>query len=462
MISVIIPVLNEAGTIQDVIAIARHCPLVTEVLVIDDGSIDGTSELSRKAGATVISSTLLGKGASMEDGVRAASNDCVVFLDGDLTGLAEDIISRLSSPILEGRADFVKGRFTREAGRVTELVARPLLRIFLPKVASFTQPLGGLIAARRSLLSGFEFETDYGVDIGLLIDAVMGGHRVVEVYVGHVEHDSQTLMALAHMAAHVSRTILRRASHYGTLRMEALAEVEEVEHFLRVEIDSVINKAQGGERLALIDMDGVLLQERFLDTLAAATTTAPDLVRIPPDVERDPFERAQRIAALWKGVDKATFVRLARETPLMDGAVETVIALRRAGYRVVIVSDSYVLVAEIIRRRVFADAAIAYLVHFSEEKCTGELVVPEIMCDPSGRISNTEYRRCVAQRLMAGMHIGSERVMAIGSGIEDVPMFQEAGCSIAYRPSDLKVGQATHVCVEGSLTEVLANIEGRV
>ena len=97
MISVIIPALNESARIGGVIALAKRCPEVTEVIVVDDGSIDGTAELAAAEGARVLTSSLLGKGASMEDGLRA------------------------------GEADIATARFRRAAGRVTTLTARPLL-----------------------------------------------------------------------------------------------------------------------------------------------------------------------------------------------------------------------------------------------------------------------------------------------------------------------------------------------
>src|SRR5688572_23393964 len=130
LISVIIPVLNESPTVASVVAFARRAPGVSEVIVVDDGSIDGTPELAIQAGARVITSTLLGKGASMEDGTWAARNDIVLFLDGDLSSLPHDLVQLMTAPILEGKADFVKARFTRSAGRVTILTARPLLLTF--------------------------------------------------------------------------------------------------------------------------------------------------------------------------------------------------------------------------------------------------------------------------------------------------------------------------------------------
>src|SRR5688572_5052192 len=109
-VSVIIPALNESGTIASIIEFASRSPLVGEVIVIDDGSIDGTPEIAAAAGAHVITSTMLGKGGSMEDGVKAASCEIVLFLDGDLKGLNEDLVALMSEPIMRNHADMVKAK----------------------------------------------------------------------------------------------------------------------------------------------------------------------------------------------------------------------------------------------------------------------------------------------------------------------------------------------------------------
>jgi glycosyltransferase involved in cell wall biosynthesis len=166
MISVIIPVLNESAAVSSVVSFALASPLVKEVIVVDDGSIDGSPDLARAAGARVITSTLLGKGASMRDGLLAAKYDLLFYLDGDLSGLRHDLIARLASPLLLGKADFVKASFTRNAGRVTTLTARPLLQTFFPELSYIHQPLGGIIGSRRALLARLRFEDDYGVDVG--------------------------------------------------------------------------------------------------------------------------------------------------------------------------------------------------------------------------------------------------------------------------------------------------------
>src|SRR3972149_3676295 len=107
--------------------------------------------MAAAAGATVITSTLLGKGASMEDGMRAANTDILLYLDGDLVGLQENLIESMTGPIASGWAGFVKANFSRSAGRVTTLTSPPVLSTFCPELASFDQPMGGIVAARRSL-----------------------------------------------------------------------------------------------------------------------------------------------------------------------------------------------------------------------------------------------------------------------------------------------------------------------
>ena len=275
-VSVIIPVLNESKTVASVVQFALASPVVDEVIVIDDGSIDGTPELAKEAGATVVTSTMLGKGASMDDGTRLANNETLLFLDGDLRGLQANLVELMTAPILADEADFVKARFKRDGGRVTILTARPLLRTYFPEIAHFQQPLGGIVAAKRSLLQGLRFENDYGVDIGLLIDAAMSKARLHEVDVGRIEHDSHPLDVLEDMAMQVARTILDRAAAAGRMRLRYIEQVREKERHDRANISMFLKRLPNTERLALFDMDGVLLDGRFIVELAKRTGRSKD------------------------------------------------------------------------------------------------------------------------------------------------------------------------------------------
>jgi beta-phosphoglucomutase-like phosphatase (HAD superfamily) len=194
--TVVIPALNEAARIASVVRHALADAATAEVVVIDDSSIDDTANLAREAGARVVQSSMLGKGTSMKDGALAATHNIIVYLDGDLGGLRDGLVSDLCRPILHDTADFVKARFGRAGGRVTELTAKPMLKVFFPEIAQFAQPLGGLIAARTNLMRSLTFEDGYGVDIGLLIDSHLAGARIVEVDIGALEYDSESITSL--------------------------------------------------------------------------------------------------------------------------------------------------------------------------------------------------------------------------------------------------------------------------
>lgn len=456
MITAIIPVLNESESVVTVVRFVRRDPRVSEVIVVDDGSIDGTQELARAAGASVITSTLLGKGASMEDGMNAARNEILLYLDGDLGRLRDDLVQAMTDPILEDRADFVKAKFSRSAGRVTTLTAQPLLRMFFPELAKFEQPLGGIIAARRSVLRRFSFESDYGVDIGLLIDVALSGARLVEVDIGHIEHDSQPLETLGDMAAQVVRTLLDRAARYGRLNPAHVREVQEDERHAEAELSIVLQKTGPTQRLALFDMDGVLLSDRFIVRLAERAGKLRELSQFLDKQTFPADDRTRHIARLFAGIPKRVFEQIARDIPLIRGAREAVIGLRRVGFRVGIVTDSFRVVSEIVRRRVFADFSIAHLMRFCRGVATGEVTLSPAMVHPNGC---PRHRRCkfnAMLHLIEKMEIGPEDVLAVGDSENDICLLEAAGESVAYCPTSTRVRDAARHLLRGDLSQVVS------
>ncbi|MFZ9408071.1 MAG: glycosyltransferase [Burkholderiaceae bacterium] len=243
--TVVIPALNEEKRIAQVVAYALSDPATAEVIVIDDSSIDATVARAKAAGAKVFTSSMLGKGASMADALEFVCTELVVYLDGDLAGLRDSIITDLCEPLINDRADFVKGRFGRASGRVTELTAKPMLKIFFPELSGIAQPLGGIIAARRSLLASLRFEDAYGVDVGLLIDAFSSGARISEVDIGSLEHDSQTLGDLTFMANEISRVIFGRAKALGRLHVEQIGKMHEFQRRAAAELDYILTRRKG-------------------------------------------------------------------------------------------------------------------------------------------------------------------------------------------------------------------------
>lgn len=461
-VSAVVPVLNESRTIGRVVRFALRSPGVGEVLVIDDGSIDGTPELAEAAGARVITSSLLGKGASMEEGLDAARFDIVVYLDGDLRGLRRDLIPRLVAPIAAGEADFVKARFARSGGRVTMLTARPLLRTYFPELAEFSQPLGGIIAARRDVLRQLTFETDYGVDVGLLIDAARVRARLVEVDVGKVLHDSQSLEALEEMAVQVARTILERAAAWGRLGVGYLRDARERDLVRRADFRRGLDRVRGGDRLALFDMDGTLLNGRFIVELAYRTGRMEGLAPLLDNHTLGAAERSRRIAAVFAGVPVATFQEAARQMPLMPGAVETVVGLRKLGYRVGIVTDSYFMVADTVRRRVFADFVVSHKMRVHRNRATGRLSPSPAMSHPRGCPEHPWCKLNVLLHLTEELGIPVERVLAVGDGDNDACMVRAAGIPVAFNPKTPNIRDAARHLVEGDLRGILQIVGGTV
>jgi glucosyl-3-phosphoglycerate synthase len=451
---VVVPVLNESERIASVVRLARRSPLVDEVLVLDDGSIDGTPELAASAGARVITSTMLGKGGSLEDGLFAARNEFILYLDGDLAGLRKDLVELMLGPLLRNQADFVKASFSRRAGRVTVLTARPLLQTYFPELVRFEQPLGGIVAARRSLLRRLKFENDYGVDIGLLIDASQAGARLAEVDIGHIEHDSHDLEYLGEMATQVARTILDRAAACGRLRPSFVQRVREQENVRRAHPETIVSRVGPAERLALLDMDGTILDGRFITELARRIGREEALNRYLDRYDITPETRTRRIAAIFRGVRRELFERTALGIPLVQGAVEAVVGLRRRGYRVGVVTDSFHVASTIVRKRVFADFSLANVLEFRHDRATGVVTLAPTM--RSGRKGRLAYDKLNALRfLVKRMGITARQVLAVGDGNNDVGMMRAAGMSVAFQPKTERVRRAAKHIITERLDEVL-------
>lgn len=223
----------------------------------------------------------------------------------------------------------------------------------------------------------------------------------------------------------------------------------------RADFRHALNLLRGAEKLALIDMDGTLLNGRFVLELAHQTGRMERLNPLLDNHTLDPSLRTKRIAALFAGLPRSTIERVARDIPLMPGAVETVVGLRKAGYLVGVVTDSYRMAAETVRRRVFADFTISHVMKCRAEKATGRITLAPAMQHPKGC---REHRLCklnVLRHLLEEVGIGPEKVLAVGDSDNDVCLLRAAGTSIAFQPKSPAVrDSATHV-IEGDMRGIL-------
>ncbi|PPB50393.1 glucosyl-3-phosphoglycerate synthase [Arthrobacter pityocampae] len=257
-ISVVLPAKNEAATIGAIITALRtelmeELPLLDEIIVIDSNSTDDTSALAAAAGATIAhqdqilpdTGCIPGKGEALWKSLAIASGDIVVFIDADLQEFDAQFAVGLLGPLLTNpQVHFVKSYYDRPlndgvrvmpcgGGRVTELVARPLLNLFWPELAGVVQPLAGEYAGRRSLLECIPFVSGYGVEIGMLIDVLetVGLDGMAQVDLGKRRHRNSTDGELAKMAMQIQLTVQSRLHRRGLA--SAVPSTVELTQFLR-------------------------------------------------------------------------------------------------------------------------------------------------------------------------------------------------------------------------------------
>jgi len=231
-ISLCIPCRDEANTIGGLVTLAKNAlggpnGLVDEIIVLDDRSIDGSADVARGAGATVVPISDVhekhgegrGKGNALWASLIVSKGDIVVWCDADVTSFEPDWVTRLVAPLLlDDHNAIVKAHYHRPTelgggGRTTELVARPLLSLFYPELADLHQPLAGEYAVRRSAMADIPFVQGWGVEIAMLIDVAgkFGVDTITQVDLGVRHHRNQPLLSLAVQAAEVIATVLDRA-----------------------------------------------------------------------------------------------------------------------------------------------------------------------------------------------------------------------------------------------------------
>jgi len=224
-IALVLPAREVAATIGPIAAHAarlRAAGLLDEVLVIDANSRDESARVAGEAGVAVLQEDHLssefgparGKGDAMWRATRVLESEIVAFADTDTEHFGEHFLTGLLGPLIcDPAVQLVKGFFQRPlrtpealvpngGGRVTELMARPLLNLHAPELAVFDQPLAGETAARRALLERIPFSAGYGVEIAMLIDAwrLTGLDALAQVDLGVRQNRHQSLRDLSAMA----------------------------------------------------------------------------------------------------------------------------------------------------------------------------------------------------------------------------------------------------------------------
>lgn len=184
LVSAVIPAHNEVGRVGETVRALRRAGCAHEVIVVDDGSGDGTAQAAAAAGAVVLRLPCRrGKGEALAQGARLARGDLLLFLDADLGASAAEAW-RLVEPVAEGRADMAVAVLPRPRrrgglGLVVRLARGGIRRLTGLRLRA---PLSGQRALRREVLAAVgAWPRDWGVEVGLTVGAARAGFRIVEV-----------------------------------------------------------------------------------------------------------------------------------------------------------------------------------------------------------------------------------------------------------------------------------------
>jgi glucosyl-3-phosphoglycerate synthase len=263
-ISLGLPALNEEETIGEVIRVLKDAlmdryPLLDEMVLVDSDSTDRTREIAASLGIPVVRhpqvlpqyGSYRGKGEALWKSLYVLRGDIVVWVDTDIKNMHPKFVYGLVGPLLrEDRIAFVKGYYRRPllvgdrlyetgGGRVTELVARPLLNLFFPELSGLIQPLAGEYAGRREVLEQIPFFTGYGVEMGMLIDLLnrFGLRAIGQVDLEQRIHRNQSLASLSLMAYQIVQVVLRRME--DRIQVPILPEVSRTMKLIRWEEGSL-------------------------------------------------------------------------------------------------------------------------------------------------------------------------------------------------------------------------------
>jgi nucleotide-binding universal stress UspA family protein len=287
-VSLVLPTLNESETIGPIVRRAvremqERYPLVDEILVIDSDSTDDTVAIAEREGARVLQHSAVlprygsfrGKGEALWKSLFETSGDIVVWADTDVRNWHHRMVYGTLGPLLvEPRLQYVKGYYQRPiveggvlkeggGGRVTELVARPLINLFFPELSGMIQPLSGEYAGRRTLLEQIPFFTGYAVEIGHLIDASerAGIHGLGQVDLERRVHRNQELEGLSRMSFVILQAVMKRLEERRRARLFA-------------ELGSTMKLPRSGRGRLSLEVHELADHER------------PPMIRIPEYVEK--------------------------------------------------------------------------------------------------------------------------------------------------------------------------------
>lgn len=411
-VSCIIPAYNEELTIDKVISTARKSRQIDEIIVVDDGSTDGTAAIAQGRHTILLRhSRNRGKGAAIKTGAENAKGDVLLFIDADFKNITPKKIEKILLPILEKGTDFVKTTFKRERGRVTKFVARPLLKLVFPE-ASFKQPLSGQTAIKKSLFEKMDLTDSWGIEAQMLIQAVRRKARVCEVSIGNLKHKAQSEENLSEMSAEIMSTVLSELGH-------------------------IYKK----HRAIFFDFDKTLIKASSIEVFAEEWGFTEELKRLRRKLAKGIIEDRDitiELAKHFKGKTQGDVEKVCKKIKITKNAKLVIAELRRKMYRVRIISSAFSPVVGYFARELNVyDFYCPKLKMNKRGTFTGEL--KKTRFSGSGCCGQYMCKRKVANYFRKIRGLKKSECVAIADGKNDRCLFSAVGLALAFKP-EKKIG----------------------
>jgi HAD superfamily phosphoserine phosphatase-like hydrolase len=298
-----------------------------------------------------------------------------------------------------------------------------------------------------------EFENDYGVDIGLLLDMHMTGARIKEVSIGYIENRMQSWEALGRMSKEVSMSIIKRARDIKGYNMETLQNLS----MIRTQMDFAIRESLISlKKMVIFDMDNTILEDSFITKAAEAFNFKKELIMIVTGSD-NAYLRTKGIAKLMKGKSIDEILNVTDSIPMIRDAEYVISELKKRGYICGIISDSYDVVTNHIKNKLGMDFSIANELEFSKSIATGEVKVPSSFIRTSkSKCSHDFCKSNVMMQLAEKYSIELKDIITIGDSENDICMVRESGTGIAFRPNSKYLNLvAARTITEKSFLELL-------
>lgn len=433
-LSVVIPSYNEAKTFEKVLKEVGKLKEISEIIFVDDGSTDNTETKIKKFKSDprfiyIKHTKNKGKSIALKSGIEKAKNEVILLLDADLQNITFQKIRKIINPVLYDEVDVSRAGFRLSRGRVTEIAVKPMMRILFPDVY-FDQPISGQVCAKKDFLQTLNLEAKWAVDIGILLDAIQAGQRIVEIDIGELVHKARPDKDKAEMAEQVMETMIKKA---GLI--------------------------QHKYKLVIFTLDNTLVHKNFLQLIFTKLKLEDRFTRLEQLFQKGEIESSEFIiksAALLKGVRLNEIKSIVDEIPLMKYAPEVINALKKQKYKVAIITSNFSAIIGPVVKKLGIEMIDSVYLEYSNDKLSG--LISPLSCrkwvDPD---LESAFEKAFARVVQRAKVKALETVMVANSP-KCLPLFLKAGLSIAFKPEDRTLREFSDKTIT-ILPEILAIIE---